>query len=114
QANPRPSPPERSGTGAPDPAGRAGDHGNLLRDRPAHLDFHLPQPAALMAGPPVRASAGAEPQTIRWRWCLPSANSSIIFRLNAGMSSGLRLVTSPLSATTSWSTQFAPALRRSV
>src|SRR3712207_8922859 len=47
------------------------------------------------------------------RACVPSANSSIIFLLNAGMSSGLRLVTRPLSVTTSWSTQLAPALRRS-
>src|SRR5205823_2325858 len=46
--------------------------------------------------------------------CFPSAISSIIFLLNAGMSSGLRLVTSPASTTTSSSTQFAPALRRSV
>ena len=43
--------------------------------------------------------------------CLPSQNSSIIFLLNAGMSSGLRLVTRPWSTTTSSSTQFAPALR---
>src|SRR4051794_20693965 len=35
-------------------------------------------------------------------------------RLNAGRSSGLRLDTSPLSTTTSRSTQFAPALTRSV
>src|SRR5205823_14727138 len=46
--------------------------------------------------------------------CAPSANSSIIFLLNAGMSSGLRLVTSPLSTTTSSSTQLAPAFVRSV
>src|SRR6266550_3037473 len=44
----------------------------------------------------------------------PSANSSIIFLLKAGISSGLREVTSPLSTTTSWSTHCAPALRRSV
>src|SRR5438477_11872869 len=41
--------------------------------------------------------------------CLPSANSSSIFALNAGMSSGFRLVTSPCSTTTSWSTQVPPA-----
>ena len=44
----------------------------------------------------------------------PSANSSIIFLLKAGMSSGLRDVTRPLSTTTSWSPHSAPALRRSV
>src|SRR5438045_8968387 len=46
--------------------------------------------------------------------CFPSANSSISFLLNAGMSSGLRLVTRPWSTCTSSSTQLAPALRRSV
>src|SRR5436190_18788444 len=49
--------------------------------------------------------------TVAWR---PSAISSIIFLLKAGMSSGLRLVTSPLSVTTSWSTHDAPAFVRSV
>ena len=44
---------------------------------------------------------------------MPSANSSIILRLNAGISSGLRLETNPLSTTTSSSTHFAPALIRS-
>ncbi len=44
----------------------------------------------------------------------PSANSSIILRLNAGISSGLRLVTSPLSTTTSRPPIFHPALRISV
>src|SRR5690606_38383248 len=46
-----------------------------------------------------------------WR---PSANSSTIFRQNAGRSSGLRLDTMPWSVTTSSSTTSAPALRRSV
>src|SRR5690606_9477733 len=46
--------------------------------------------------------------------CRPSANSSIILRLNAGRSFGLRLETSPRSTTTSSSTHSAPALRRSV
>src|SRR4029077_2945563 len=46
--------------------------------------------------------------------CFPSQNSSIIFRLNAGMSSGLRLVTSPLSTTTSSFTHFPPAFLTSV
>src|SRR5437588_12956645 len=41
-----------------------------------------------------------------WR---PSQNSSIIFLLNAGISSGLRLVTNPLSTTTSSFTHFPPA-----
>src|ERR1700760_2135088 len=45
---------------------------------------------------------------------LASLNSSIIVGLNAGMSSGLRLVTRVRSTTTSWSTPSAPALRRSV
>lgn len=53
----------------------------------------------------VRVSSGGVP---------PSANSSTILAQNAGRSSGLRLLTSPLSVTTSWSTQFAPALVRSV
>lgn len=43
-----------------------------------------------------------------------SANISITLRLNAGRSVGLRLVTSLPSRTTSSSTQFAPALMRSV
>ena len=51
---------------------------------------------------------------LRWPICLPSRISSIIFSLNAGMSSGLRLVTSPWSTTTSSSTQSPPALRISV
>src|SRR5438477_1252961 len=46
--------------------------------------------------------------------CFPSQNSSIIFLLKAGMSSGLRLVTSPLSTTTSSSTHLAPAFFISV
>src|SRR5438067_1906347 len=41
--------------------------------------------------------------------CRPSQNSSIIFLLNAGISSGLRLVTNPLSTTTSSLTQLPPA-----
>jgi hypothetical protein len=41
-------------------------------------------------------------------------NCSIIFSLNAGMSSGFRLVTIPSSTTTSLSTQLPPALRMSV
>jgi hypothetical protein len=45
--------------------------------------------------------------------CRPSANSSIIFLLNAGMSPGFRLETNPLSTTTSSPTQRAPALRMS-
>src|SRR5437773_8939443 len=45
--------------------------------------------------------------------CRPSQNSSIIFLLKAGISSGLRLVTNPLSTTTSSLIHFAPALRRS-
>src|SRR4051794_19233566 len=46
--------------------------------------------------------------------CTPSANSSIILRLNAGMSSGLRDVTRPRSTMTSWSDHVAPAFARSV
>src|SRR5207248_9935109 len=46
--------------------------------------------------------------------CFPSTNSSIILSLNAGMSSGFLLVTSPWSTTTCWSTQLPPALRMSV
>src|SRR6185437_2462222 len=48
------------------------------------------------------------------RWCTPSRISSTILRLNAGMSSGLRLVTRPWSTTTSSFTQVPPALRMSV
>src|SRR5579859_1418772 len=58
-------------------------------------------PAPPLAPPPCAA-------------CTPSPNSSLIFLLKAGMSSGLRLVTRPLSVTTSLSTQFAPAFLRSV
>src|SRR5690349_16473175 len=46
--------------------------------------------------------------------CRPSANSSIIFALNAGRSEGLRDETMPRSTTTSWSTQRAPAFCKSV
>lgn len=48
----------------------------------------------------VRASLRAVGSYAVWAWCLPSANSSIIFLQNAGMSSGLRLVTRPLSVIT--------------
>src|SRR6202795_1712643 len=44
----------------------------------------------------------------------PFENRSIICRLNAGISSGLRLVTTPLLKTTSSSTQVPPAFRISV
>src|SRR6185437_10740934 len=50
----------------------------------------------------------------RWPLCTPSRISSTILRLNAGMSSGLRLVTRPWSTTTSSFTQVPPALRMSV
>jgi hypothetical protein len=43
---------------------------------------------------------------------LPAANSSIILRLNAGMSPGLRLVTTFLSTVTSSSTQLPPVFLR--
>src|SRR5207248_4688982 len=46
--------------------------------------------------------------------CRPSQNSSTIFSLNAGRSSGFRLVTRPWSTTTSLSTHSPPALRMSV
>src|SRR5205807_5211047 len=46
--------------------------------------------------------------------CRPSANSSIIFRLKAGISEGLRLVIRPLSTFTSLSTQLPPAFFTSV
>ena len=45
-----------------------------------------------------------------WR---PSLTSSMILATKAGRSSGLREVTTPLSVTTSLSSQFAPALIRS-
>src|ERR1051326_1528490 len=48
------------------------------------------------------------------RFCLHLLNSSIIARLNAGMSSGLRAVTRFPSTTASLSTHSAPALRISV
>lgn len=43
-----------------------------------------------------------------------SANSSTILSQNAGRSLGLRLVISPLSTWTCWSTQLPPALWISV
>ena len=46
--------------------------------------------------------------------CGPSPNSSIAFALNAGMSSGRRLVTRPWSTWTCSSTHVPPALRTSV
>jgi hypothetical protein len=46
--------------------------------------------------------------------CTPTPNSSIIFRQKASRSAGLRLVTSPLSTTTSLSTLVAPAFKMSV
>jgi hypothetical protein len=48
------------------------------------------------------------------RECRPSANCSIIFLLNAGISAGFLLVINPLSTTTSRSTQRAPALIKSL
>src|SRR5262249_26242311 len=57
---------------------------------------------------PVQAFEAAASRSFAW------LNSASISRLNAGMSSGLRLVTSWPSTTTSLSTQFAPALRRAV
>src|SRR6478672_12676785 len=49
----------------------------------------------------------------RFCWA-PALNSSIMARLNAGMSSGLRAVTKLPSVTASLSTHSAPALRISV
>src|SRR3954465_8469684 len=46
--------------------------------------------------------------------CSPSANSSIIFSLKAGRSSGLRLVTRPWVTWPSSPPQVPPALRMSV
>ena len=48
-----------------------------------------------------------------WRCPRAPLNSLIVSRLNAGRSSGLRLVTKPLSTTASSSTQSAPAFLRS-
>src|SRR5690625_5517064 len=48
------------------------------------------------------------------RSCSPSAISSTSLSQNAGRSLGTRLLTRPLSTTTSSSTQVAPALDRSV
>src|SRR5438876_4329555 len=63
----------------------------------------------------IRRSAERSSRTlVGWGSCSPSANSSIIFRLNAGLSSGLRLVTSPSSVTTSRLTHSPPAFRISV
>ena len=50
----------------------------------------------------------------RARIFIASAKTSIIFWLNAGMSSGFREVTRPRSSITSPSTQIAPAFLRSV
>src|SRR5437764_12578948 len=61
--------------------------------------------------------AGVAQATRRSPWralCSASANSSIIFLLNALMSSGLRLVIIPMSLTTSSSTHFPPAFPISV
>src|SRR5262245_62062520 len=60
------------------------------------------------------AIAGCENRDVLCPACGPSQNSSIIFRLKAGRSAGLRLVTRPLSTTTCSSTQSAPAFLRSV
>ena len=54
------------------------------------------------------------PVLAAWALWVPSANSSTILAQKAGRSSGLRLETMPESLTHSSSTQFAPALRRSV
>src|SRR5262245_54866789 len=60
-----------------------------------------------------RRSKQRRVQCVSWAWP-PSPISSMILRLKAGRSSGLRLVTRPLSTTTSSSTQRPPALRTSV
>jgi PPOX class probable F420-dependent enzyme len=64
--------------------------------------------------PQPRMTADAPQHYAVCRSCSPSAISSTSFALNAGRSSGVRLETRPLSTTTSSSTQFAPALTRSV
>ncbi len=71
------------------------------------------------AVPPNRRHRASGPQraapaaAARPSW-MPSPNSSSIFALKAGISSGLRLVTMPWSTTTSSSTHSPPALRMSV
>src|SRR5207237_1716721 len=62
----------------------------------------------------VNYVSSSAPANCVCRACFPSQNSSIIFSLNAGISSGLRLVTSPLSTTTSSLTQLPPAFFTSV
>src|SRR5689334_1156503 len=70
-------------------------------------------------GKPVHAkcparSAASSTSHPTWFGVFAVANKFVISRLNAGMSSGLRLVSNPLSTTASSSTQLAPAFLRSV
>src|SRR5215211_7724990 len=73
-----------------------------------------PGPVSTEPGDVVRYRATMFYALFLWSSCLPSANSSTILEQNTGKSSGLRLVTSPWSVTTSSSTQLPPALRISV
>ena len=77
---------------------------------------------------PTSAIGATIPAEMIWVWCSsphpaltpvipacwPSPISSITLALNAGMSSGLRLVTKPLSTTTSSSTQSPPVFLMSL
>src|SRR5215211_1728800 len=73
-----------------------------------------PGPVSTEPGDVVRYRATMFYALFLWSSCLPSANSSTTLAQNAATSSGLRLVTSPWSTTTSSSTQLPPALRMSV
>src|SRR5690606_30349472 len=83
------------------------------KGRPRHAGRLGPGPAK-----PAQPRRGRAP-LIAWRAPRPAQRAAAVWktrsisRLNAGMSSGLRLLTSLPSTTTSWSTQWAPALRRS-
>src|SRR6266536_3880631 len=85
--------------------------GGICRRRGHGNRVGLSIPRDHVADPRGQARA---PVLAAWAAWAPSANSSTILAQKAGRSAGLRLETMPTSVTHSSSTQFAPALRRSV
>lgn len=98
-------------SGRPGRSGRRRRSMPALRPRPRRRNG---KSAALMdrgcAFRGIAASRRCQAARRSWR---PSRTSSMILATKAGRSSGLREVTTPLSVTTSLSSQLAPALMRS-
>ena len=92
------------------------DQNRLPKQKQAHPEFRMRLSIMISIAQAEACSYRASffPASAPPRSWTPSANSSTIFSLNAGRSLGERLVTSPLSTTTSSSTQLAPAFFRSL